>query len=83
MAQKKKRPKVILKKNQVIILASTIVAVCACMLTVTILTSPKTAIKDEPPVSSEGSPAVSENPHSNNISHHMRWKHTEPRFRSF
>ena len=61
MAQKKKRPKVILKKNQVIILASTIVAVCACMLTVTILTSPKTAIKDEPPVSSEGSPAVSEN----------------------
>ena len=53
MAQKKKKPKVVLKKSQVIVLAATIVAVCACMLTVVTLTalksqtdSPTTAQKE-------------------------------------
>ena len=53
MAQKKKKPKVVLKKSQVIVLAATIVAVCACMLTVVTLTalksqtdSPATAQKE-------------------------------------
>ena len=53
MAQKKKKPKVVLKKTQVIILAVAIVAVCACMLTVVTLTalksqtdSPATAQKE-------------------------------------
>lgn len=74
MAQRKKKPKVILKKNQVIILASTIVAVCACMLTVAILTSPKAPASqsqvaahqapDHGTVSAETSPAVLENPSS-------------------
>ena len=41
MAQKKKKPKVMLKKSQVIVLAATIVAVCACMLTVVSLTAPE------------------------------------------
>ena len=53
MAQKKKKPKVVFKKSQVIVLAATIVAVCACMLTVVTLTalksqtdSPTTAQKE-------------------------------------
>ena len=41
MAQKKKKPKVVLKKTQVIILAVAIVAVCACMLAVVSLTAPE------------------------------------------
>lgn len=41
MAQKKKKPKVVLKKTQVIILAVAIVAVCVCMLAVVTLTAPE------------------------------------------
>lgn len=41
MAQKKKKPKVVLKKTQVIVLAVAIVAVCACMLAVVTLTAPE------------------------------------------
>ncbi len=41
MAQKKKKPKVVLKKTQVIVLSVAIVAVCACMLAVVTLTAPE------------------------------------------
>lgn len=40
MAQKKKKPKVVLKKNKVIVLAVAIVALCICMLAVVTLTAP-------------------------------------------
>lgn len=40
MAQKKKKPKVVLKKNKVIVLAVVIVALCICMLAVVTLTAP-------------------------------------------
>ena len=54
MAQKKKKPKVVLKKSQVIVLAATIVAVCACMLTVVTLTAPKSQTDSPTAAQKEG-----------------------------
>lgn len=61
MAQKKKKPKIILKTKQVIVLAATMVAVCACMLTVAIITAPRATTPPSSPPSQEAlanSPAV-------------------------
>lgn len=55
MMAKKKKPKVILKRSQVIVLAASIVAVCACMLVVSVLTSPRSvALNSLPPTSEAG-----------------------------
>ena len=54
MAQKKKKPKVVLKKSQVIVLAATIVAVCACMLTVVTLTALKSQTDSPTAAQKEG-----------------------------
>ena len=54
MAQKKKKPKVVLKKSHVIVLAATIVAVCACMLTVVTLTAPKSQTDSPTTAQKEG-----------------------------
>ena len=54
MAQKKKKPKVVLKKSQVIVLAATIVAVCACMLTVVTLTALKSQTNSPTTAQKEG-----------------------------
>ena len=61
MAQKKKKPKIRLKKKQVIVRAATMVAVCACMLTVAIITAPRATTPPSSPPSQEAlanSPAV-------------------------
>lgn len=52
---KKKKPKVTLKRGQVIVLATSIVAVCACMLTVAVLTSPRSVAPNSPSSASQGS----------------------------
>ena len=54
MAQKKKKPKVVLKKSKVIVLAATIVAVCACMLTVVTLTALKSQTNSPTTAQKEG-----------------------------
>ncbi|MBO5731425.1 MAG: divergent polysaccharide deacetylase family protein [Treponema sp.] len=69
MAQKKKKPKVVLKKNKVIVLAVAIVALCICMLAVVTLTAPASGMYFSTTVQKSKSTILSsENPSSEDSS---------------